>query len=118
MLLGGTAVGALLPGMPAFELLSRSSLLRTTVLILIPFVVGLAVMRRGWIAAAAAYVFGVVLWVGFYLRPAPPWAPSDVWFLATWISFILQTAVVAALFGLLGFVGGRVRAIFRGRRND
>ncbi len=55
VLVGGVAFGALMPGMPAEALLSRWSLLRVLVLVLVAFLIGLVLPRRGWIAAAAAY---------------------------------------------------------------
>jgi hypothetical protein len=79
---------------------------------LIAFLVGFIVVRRGWLAALAAYVLGVALYVGLYLRPSPPWAPSDVWGLETWISFVLTmlpTTIGSAIVGGIGSWVGRKR---------
>jgi len=63
VLIGGTAFGALMPGMPAFELLSKAPLLYVLSLVLVALVIGLVVTRRGWLAAATAYVVGIALWI-------------------------------------------------------
>jgi hypothetical protein len=75
---------------------------------LIAFLVGFVVMRRGWLAALAAYVLGVALYVGLYLRPSPPWAPSDVWGLETWISFILTLVPIGIGSAIVAGVGSWV----------
>lgn len=46
-------------------------------LALIAFLVGFVVKRRGWLAAAGAYVGGVALFVLVDLQPTPPWVPTD-----------------------------------------
>jgi hypothetical protein len=50
-------------------------------------------------------VLAVALVIGLYLKPSPPWAPSDVWFLATWTSFGLTVVVGVLLFAAVGFAG-------------
>jgi hypothetical protein len=44
--------------------------------------------------------------MAFYLRPSPPWAPSDNWNVETWSMFVamqlLPWTLVAALAGALG----------------
>ena len=105
--IGGGAVGLLMPGMAGAQLLSQvPSWTRMASLILIPLLIGFAVGRRGWLAAAGAYVFGMAIWVGVHLRPSPPWAPSDVWFPETWILFIVGTVMTGTLlFAMLGGIG-------------
>lgn len=66
VLIGGAAFGALMPGMPAFELLSKAPLLYVLSLVLVALVIGLVVTRRGWLAAATASFIGIALWVGIY----------------------------------------------------
>jgi hypothetical protein len=105
VLVGGATVGALMPGMPAFELATRAPVPRALQVLAVALVVGLVVGRRGWVAAAAAYGIGIALWIGLYLKPSPPWAPSDVWFLATWTSFGLTVLVGVLLFAVVGFAG-------------
>lgn len=119
-LIGGAAFGALMPGMPAFQWLSQSPPLRVLSLVLVALVIGLVVTRRGWLAAAAAYVVGIALWILIYLRPSPPWAPSDVWFLETWITFVGTQLGIALLFAGIAYIGSRTaRLVFRaGHRND
>ena len=124
VLIGGAAFAALMPGMPAFELLSRASVLRVPSLVLVALVIlalviGLVIRRRGWLAAAAAYVVGIALWIGIYLRPSPPWAPSDVWHLETWITFVGMQLVSALLFAGIAYIGSRIaRLAFRLRHKD
>jgi hypothetical protein len=50
-------------------------------------------------------VLAVALVIGLYLKPSPPWAPSDNWFLATWTSFGLTVLVGVLLFAVVGFAG-------------
>lgn len=70
----------LLPQMPLFLAIGRTAPIAPNVLIaLVAFVCGAVVIHSGWIAAAAAYVIGLAMWIFFYLRPSPPWAPSDNW---------------------------------------
>lgn len=115
VLVGGAAVGALMPGMPAFELLSRASLLRTLLLLLAGLLIGIVVVHRGWLAAAAAYTVGVTLWMVLYLRPSPPWAPSDNWFIDTWISFVGTQLAGTLLFTAIGYIGERVARVIPGQ---
>ena len=106
MLVGGVVFGALMPGMPAAALLSRWSLLRVLALVLMAFLIGLVLPRRGWIAAAAAYVVGIALWLGSYVHPSPPWAPSDNWFLETWLYNVGGMGLAGALlFALIAYLG-------------
>ena len=76
---------------------------------LVAFLVGFVVVRRGWLAALAAYVLGVALYVGFYLRPSPPWAPSDNWDLLTWTSFVLTILPLTIGSAIVGSIGSWVR---------
>jgi hypothetical protein len=68
-------------------------------LALIAFLVGFVVQRRGWLAASAAHVGGVVLFVLVDLRPTPPWA-----FIASVIGWGPPDATGSweAVIGLLG----------------
>ncbi len=106
--------------MPAFELLSQAALLRALLLLLAGLLIGAVIPRHGWLAAAAAYAVGIALWVVLYLRPSPPWAPSDNWSIETWVSFAGTQLAATLLFVAIGYVGGRVARIwtrFRGRRS-
>ena len=120
VLIGGAVFGTLMPGMPAFQGLSQAPGLRVLSLVLVALVIGLMVTRRGWLAAAAAYVVGIALWIVIYLRPSPPWAPSDVWFLETWITFVGTQLGFALLFAGIARIGSRTALlVFRAwHRND
>jgi hypothetical protein len=109
VLIGGAAIGALMPGMPAFELLSGASLLRVLCLVVVAVAIGLVLTRRAWLAAGAAYVVGIALWVALYLRPSPPWAPSDNWSIETWLYNVLGPALGGALlFAAIAYISGRI----------
>lgn len=58
---------------------------------LISFLVGFTVKRRGWLAASAAYLIGLSLWVVVDLRPSPPWVPTDVG--GTWEAVALRAVI-------------------------
>lgn len=78
------------------------------VIALVAFLIGFAVKRRGWLAAALAFVGGVGLWVVVELRPSPPWVPTDV--RGTWEAVILLSAIGglwSALFGGAGSFAAR-----------
>jgi hypothetical protein len=79
----------------------------------VAFVVGFVAMRRGWLAALAAFVIGHALWVAVELRPGPPWSGSDVWDWTQWWIFLitlLPTALGAAVLGAFGAWVGRIQA--------
>jgi hypothetical protein len=109
VLVGGLGIGALLPGMPAGEVLSRArvaALVPALLVLAVALGVGVVAGRRALVAGAAAYSVGVTLWLWLYLKPSPPWSPSDVWFLGTWIEFaftnVLAGAVVCAVGAAIG----------------
>ncbi len=81
-------------------------------LALIAFLVGFAVKRRGWLAAAGAYVIGVALWVVVDLRPSPPWVLSDV--RGTW-EWVMATASIGGLWSALSGAAGSWAARAMGR---
>ena len=116
VLAGACAVALLMPGMPAFTLMARTAdSLRLLILVAIALLIGVAANHRGWLAAGAAYVLGIALWTVVYLRPSPPWAPSDNWTIGTWIFFVLQSVVFGAvLYALLGLIGSWI-PIWRAR---
>ena len=99
-------MGALLPQMPIYLALGLAPAPTYALIALLAFLVGAVVGHRGWLAAGAAYVIGVALWIALYLRPSPPWAPSDNWGIETWVGFalnqVLVPTVVAAGLGALG----------------
>lgn len=109
MLAGGAAIAALLPGMPASELLSRArvpGLLPTLLVLAVALGVGILAGWRAWLAGATAYLVGIALWVALYLKPSLPWSPSDVWSLDTWIGFALTNVLVGAVVcAVLGSIG-------------
>jgi len=75
---------------------------------LVAFLIGFVVKRRGWLAAALAYVGGVGLWVVVELRPSPPWVPTDVG--GTWEAVTLAAVIGgswSALFGAAGSFAAR-----------
>jgi hypothetical protein len=79
----------------------------------VAFAVGFVVLRRGWLAALAAFVIGHALWVAVELRPSMPWAGSDVWDWTQWEIFLitlLPTALGAAVLGALGAWVRRLQA--------
>jgi len=118
VLVGGAAFAALMPGMPAFDVLSRWSVARVAALVLVGLVIGLVHPHRGWLAAATAYIAGIALWLGVSVHPSPPWAPSDNWSLETWLSNVVGVAVAGAiLFAFIAQLGSRLArvAIHRGR---
>jgi hypothetical protein len=96
-LAGGIGVAVLLPQMPGYQVLSSAPALPPLLLLLVAVVIGVLVTRRAWLAAASAYLIGVATWVVLWLRPSPPWAPSDNWFLETWVQFLLTSALLPAL---------------------
>lgn len=104
---GACAVALLMPGMPAFALMSRTAdSLRLPILVAIGLLIGVLASHRGWLAAGAAYVLGIALWTALYLRPSPPWAPSDNWTIETWTFFVLQSVVIGAvIYAVLGLIG-------------
>jgi len=106
----------MMPGMPAFTLMARTAeALRLSILVVIALSIGAIVGGRGWLAAGAAYVVGVALWTVVYLKPSPPWAPSDNWNFETWIFFMIQTiAVGAVLYAIFGMIGSWI-PIWRAR---
>ena len=121
VLIGGAASGALMPGMPAFELLSRASLLRALSLVVVALVIGLVVTRRGWLAAATAYVIGIAFWLAIYVHPSPPWAPSDNWSVLTWLYDVVGVGLAGALlFAFIAYIGSRIaRLVIRAwHRNE
>lgn len=120
VLIGAAAFGALMPGMPAFELLSKASLLYVLSLVLVALVIGLVVTRRGWLAAATAYVLGIALWIVIYLRPSPPWALSDNWHVETWLYIVGSGLAGALLFACIAYIGSSIaRLVVRAwHRND
>lgn len=98
MLFGGVAVASLLvPSSPVQQLTSSAPAFRLALLLLIALVIGVLLHRRSWIAAGGAYVVGITIWVVVWLRPSPPWAPSDVWFAETWTYFLLVNVLLSAL---------------------
>ena len=121
VLIGGTAFGTLMPGMPAFQRLSQAPGLRVLSLVLVAVVIGMVVTRRGWLASATAYVTGIALWLGIYVHPSPPWAPSDNWSAMTWLYNVVGAGVAGALLcAILAYIGSRTeRLVFRAwHRND
>lgn len=106
VVIGGLVSGLLMPQMWASEWLSSTPALSWIALLgIVPLAVGAVARDRGWAAAAAASLLGLVLWVGLYLRPSPPWAPSDNWSVQTWGMFVvtwLPWVIVAAVLGAIG----------------
>jgi hypothetical protein len=97
----------MMPGMPAFTVVGRTGdSLRLLILVAVALLIGYVTGDRGWLAASAAYVLGIVFWTVVYLKPSPPWAPSDNWTIETWSSFVMTTvlfgAVLYAIFGMIG----------------
>lgn len=106
VIVGGLGVGALLPQMPIYLALNLAPAPAYALIALLAFLVGATVSHRGWLAAGAAYLIGVALWIALYLRPSPPWAPSDNWGIETWIGFALnQVLVPTVVAGGLGAIG-------------
>ena len=86
-------------------------------LALIAFLVGFVVKRRGWLAASAAYLLGIALWVAVDLRPSPPWVPTDVG--GTWEAVTLAGVIGglwSALFGAAGSFAARAMDRASGRK--
>lgn len=113
-LAGGVAVGVLLTqsrsGFLSFLVapLWVHATLYLAPLILIALLVGLFAAPRGAVAAFAAYVLGVALWVAFDLRPGPP-GTSDVWGYEQWGYFVLQMLPSAVIFAVVGAIASRLR---------
>jgi len=105
VLIAGVVIGLFMPEMPGARLAANVPTL-PIVLVLVPVLVGLFVRRRGWVASSAALLVGVALWVALYLRPSPPWAPSDNWNAETWAMFVARQIIpwtlVAAVLGAAG----------------
>ena len=74
---------------------------------LVAFLIGFVVKRRGWLAAALAYVLGIGLWLVVELKPSPPWVPTDVG--GTWEAVTLA-AVIGGLWSALFGAAGRFAA--------
>lgn len=86
--------------------------LHLAVITLVAFLIGFVVKRRGWLAAALAYLVGIALWVVVDLRPSPPWVPTDV--RGTWEAVILSAVVGGLWSALLGAAGSlAARAVNR-----
>lgn len=101
--------------MPAFLFVERSAgSLRLFVLVGIALAIGFLAGRYGWLAAGGAYVVGIALWTLLYLKPSPPWAPSDNWGEETWLGFAASTVFGVVLYALFGIVGSWI-PIWRAR---
>jgi Na+/proline symporter len=103
-----------MPQMPGYQVLSSAPALPPLLLLLLAVVIGVLVRPRAWLAAASAYLIGVAVWVVVWLRPSPPWAPSDNWFLEAWVQFLLTnvllpTLIFAAAAGIARFLATAVR---------
>lgn len=117
ILIGALAVGLLRGQMYSGVLrpdASRPALLDQVITLgsvaLIAFLVGFVVERRGWLAAALAFVVGVGLWVVVELKPSPPWVPTDVG--GTLEAVVLLSVIGglwSALFGAAGSFAARAR---------
>jgi hypothetical protein len=88
-----------------------ASVIQFGLVALIAFLVGLTVVRRGWLAALVAYLVGLSVWVVVDLRPSPPWVPTDVG--GTWEAaamWALIGGLWSALVGGAGSWAGRARS--------
>lgn len=113
--IGQTYSGALRPQASMPLLLQQA--LQLGSFALIAFLVGFVVKRRGWLAASAAYLLGLALWVVVVLRPSPPWVPTDVE--GTWVAVILGAIIGgpwSALAGAAGSWAARSRLLVTTRR--
>ena len=119
ILVGAAAVGVYLDQGYSGVLRPRASTpplldaaLQFGLLALIALLVGFVVKRRGWLAATAAYLIGLSIWVVVDLRPSPPWVPTDVG--GTWEAVGLRAIIGGVWSALFGVVGSRA-ARMRGR---
>ena len=106
LLRGQTYSGVLRPNESRPPLLDLT--LQLGAVALVALLIGFAVKRRGWLAAALAYAAGVGLWVVVELRPSPPWVPTDVG--GTWETVSLAAViggVWSAVFGAAGSFAAR-----------
>jgi hypothetical protein len=119
ILVGGIATGSLLPNMFLAERLPATAapVVWIALLVAIPLAVGALVQRCGSIAAAGAFVVGIGLWIALWLRPSPPWSPSDNWSLMTWTMLIVgQVAPGLVITAVLGAIGGAAARWVRSSR--
>jgi hypothetical protein len=93
----GACVSLLMPQMPAYQLLSSAPAWSAVLLLLVAVAIGVIADARAWFVAACSYLLGVAVWVVAWLRPSPPWTPSDNWFLATWLQFLLANVLLPML---------------------
>ncbi len=114
ILAAGVCVSLLMPQMPAYQLLSSppaTPAWSAVLLLAVAVAVGVVADARAWFVAACSYSLGVAVWVVAWLRPSPPWAPSDNWFLATWLQFLLANVLLPML--LFAAVAMAAHAIVR-----
>jgi len=96
-LAAGVCVAVLMPEMPAYRFIASVPALPHVLLFLVAVVVGVLATHRAWLAAGCAYLLGVAAWVVAWLRPSPPWAPSDNWFFEVWVQFLLANVLLPTL---------------------
>jgi Na+/proline symporter len=112
----GVCVAALLPQMPVHRLLADVPALASALLFLVAVAVGILTTRRAWLAAACAYLLGFAVWVVTWLRPSPPWDPSDVWYIEKWVQFLLTNGLISAAIFATAAAVAHFTAISVGRR--
>jgi hypothetical protein len=99
--LGQTYSGVLRPQASMPVLLQQA--LQLASFALVALFIGFVVRRRGWLAAAAAYLLGLALFVAVVLRPSPPWSPSDVE--GTWLAVMLGAVAGGVWSAFIGAIG-------------